>query len=283
VRFVIGKTLSRLLTAYYRAPDHPMKLRVWRYIRELSRYAPLTVEYGHGRWITLDERDWLQSRILSGGAYEPEVWAALAGCASGDEVVWDVGAHIGSFTLTATQDSRVRLVCAFEPDPANLRSLHRNLALNRTSTRVFPFALSDAPGQGRLIHGPPDNSGMSTFTPSASTGMTQHTRPGARGLAVYAVQCQTADALIAQDAAPVPTLMKIDVEGWEYHVLCGARGLLASRRLKALVIESAADRRGHLEDTRLEELLQQFDYSLSRIERPTGELLGVENYVAVRR
>src|SRR5712691_6579640 len=130
VRSVIAKAVCRLLIAYYRGPDHPMKLRLWRYMRQLSGYPPLTVAYGLGNWIRLDERDWLQSAILSHGAYEAEVWAALAHHATHDEVVWDVGAYIGSFVLSAAQDSRVKSVCAFEPDPMTLKLLHRNLALN---------------------------------------------------------------------------------------------------------------------------------------------------------
>jgi FkbM family methyltransferase len=283
VPFVIGKTLSRLLTAYYRGPDHPMKLRMWRYMRQLSGYAPLTVPYGNGRWIGIDERDWLQSHILHSGAYEPEVWTTLARYASGDDVVWDVGAHIGSFTLTAAQDPRVSQVCAFEPDPGNLANLRRNLELNRTPTRVFPVALSDVPGRRRLVHGPPTNSGMSTFRPSSNTGMADHTRVNGQSLPVYDVVCQTVDALIESKDAPAPTLMKIDVEGWEYYVLLGARALLESRLLKALVVEAACDAFGRLEDTHLEELLQRSGYSLVRIDRPDRQLYGVENYVAVLR
>src|SRR5260370_29558560 len=120
-------------------------------MRQPSGSPPLTVAYGLGNWITLDERDWLQSAILSHGAYEPEVWAALAHHATHDEVVWDVGAYIGSFVLRAAQDSRVKSLCAFEPDPMTLKLLHRNLGLNANPVSVYPLALTDTTESVHLL------------------------------------------------------------------------------------------------------------------------------------
>jgi FkbM family methyltransferase len=278
---VIGKTISRILTTYYRGPDHPMKLRLWRYVRQFSGYAPLTIAYGDRAWITIDERDWLQSFIFASGSYEPEVWAALAHYATRDEVVWDVGANIGSFVLTAAQDHRVRSVCAFEPDPLTLETLKWNLALNGNPAVVYPFGLSDTAERKTLIHGPSTNTGMSTLSPTAHTGMTWHVSADEE-LPTFEVDCRTADDLVAQGEALAPTLMKVDVEGWEYQVLNGAHQLLRSTRLKALAFEARSDAKGGLQDDRLHSLLTRFGYSISHIPRPEGELRGVENYLAVR-
>jgi FkbM family methyltransferase len=279
-RSVIGKRLSRILTAYYRGRDHPSKLRIWRRLRQLSAYSPLTVAYGNGGWIAIDERDWLQNFILAYGAYEPEVWDALERCASCDEVVWDVGAYVGSFALRAAQDSRVKCVCAFEPDPITLETLKSNLALNGNPALLYPLALSDTTTRSTLIHGPATNTGMSTLRPTPSTGMTHHASSPNR-LATFEVTCRTADDLVAQGQAPAPTLMKLDVEGWEYQVLNGARQLLRSTHLKAIVVESGCDPAGKLLDARLEELLKHYGYTLRRIPRPEGGIRGVENYLAV--
>jgi FkbM family methyltransferase len=280
---VIGKAISRLLLAYYRGTDHPMKLRLWRYVRQMFGYSPLTVAYGNASWISIDERDWLQASILNFGSYEPEVWSALARFASSDEVIWDVGAHIGSFALTAAEDRRVKSVCAFEPDPLTLQTLRRNLALNGNPANIYPFALSDATELKTLIRGPRTNTGMSTLGPTASTGMRDHVSdPGRAKLPTFEVLCLTADALIADGAAPAPTLMKIDVEGWEYKVLNGAVQLMDSDCLKAIVFEAACDSTGKLKDARLSYLLTRFGYAVAHIRRPGGERRAVENYVAVR-
>jgi FkbM family methyltransferase len=277
---MIGKTISRILTRYYRGPNHPMKLRLWRYARQFSGYAPLTIAYGERAWITIDERDWLQSSIFASGAYEPEVWAALARFASGGEEIWDVGANIGSFALTAAQDHRVRCVRAFEPDPLTLATLKTNLALNGNPAVVYAFALSDRAERKTLIHGPRTNTGMSTLSPTADTGMTRHV--SARdSLPTFEVECRTADELIAHGDVPPPTLMKIDVEGWEFQVLNGAHHLLQSTRLKAIVFEAApGGTTGTLRDDRLGHLLMDYGYSICHIPRPDGAMRGVENYVA---
>lgn len=261
-----------------------MKLRLWHWTRRLLGYAPLTLSYGDSGWITVDERDWLQLSIFSTGAYEPEVWEALARFATMGDVVWDVGACIGSFTLKAAQDRRVRTVCAFEPDPLTLTALRRNLALNGDPATVYPFALSDTTEPKELIHGPSLNSGMSTLTPTSGTGMSQHVLASSRvALPRFEIACRTADELIQEGEAPQPTLMKIDVEGWEYHVLNGAKQLLASSSMKAIVFEAASDPTARLADERLQQLLNRFDYEVRHVSRPGGELRGVENYLAVRR
>jgi FkbM family methyltransferase len=280
-RSVIGKTLSRMLASYYRGPNHPMKLRVWRHLRQLLRYAPLTVPYGQGGWITVDEREWLQSRIFAEGAYEPEVWQALAQHASSAEVVWDVGAYVGSFALLAAQDPRVACVCAFEPDPLTLTTLGTNLALNGNPVRVYPLALSDSSETKTLVRGPAVNTGMSTLCPSANTGILEHA--STQQLPTFDVICRTADELVAHGAAPAPTLMKIDVEGWEYRVLSGARRIIQSPQVRAMVFETSCDESGAILDNRLERLLSSSGFAISHISRPGGELRDVENYLGVRK
>jgi FkbM family methyltransferase len=252
-------------------------------MRQLCGYPPLTLAYGDGCWITIDERDWLQSSILNTGGYEPEVWEALAHHATRDEVVWDVGAHIGSFVLKAAQDSRVRSVCAFEPDPLTLKTLTANLALNGDPAIVYPLALSDRMERRTLIHGPASNTGMSTLSPTPGTGMARHVSDHPQDLPIFDVVCRTADEVVAQGEVPAPTLMKIDVEGWEYRVLRGALRLLESKQLKAIAFEAGCDATGRLNDDRLAGLLRSHDYSLSRIRRPAGEIRGVENYLAVQQ
>ena len=112
--------------------------------------------------------------------------------------------------------------------------------------------------------------------------MTHHVAQAQGELTMFTVDCRTTDELIAQRNAPAPTLMKVDVEGWEYHVLNGAHDLLQSSRLKAIAIEAACDPTGRLLDCRLESVLNDYGYRLSRIRRPEGEIRGVENYLAVR-
>jgi FkbM family methyltransferase len=162
-------------------------------------------------------------------------------------------------------------------------TLKTNLALNGNPAIVYPLALSDTTERRTLIHGPNSNAGMSTLNPSAHTGMVEHVRNSRHELSTFDVLCRTADELIAEGQIPIPTLMKVDVEGWEYQVFHGAQQLLQSKQLKAIAFEAACDATGRLTDDRLEDLLCRYGYSLSRIRRPEGEMRGVENYLAVKQ
>jgi len=113
--------------------------------------------------------------------------------------------------------------------------------------------------------------------------MTDHISSSHDELPTFAVECRTADELIAEGEVPNPTLMKVDVEGWEYQVFNGARQLLQSSRLKAIAFEAGCDPAGKLADDRLARLLSGYGYAIKRIHRPEGEIRGVENYLAVHQ
>ena len=79
-------------------------------MRRRQNYRRFLVRYGPSGWLTLDERCFLQRQIFVTGVYEPEVAETLLKFAVSGEVVWDIGANIGSFAVVALQDSRVQEV-----------------------------------------------------------------------------------------------------------------------------------------------------------------------------
>jgi len=134
----VGPRVSKLLSAYYLGFDHPMKLRVWTWMRKVMGHRPLTVRYCSSGWISLDERDFVQRCVLEQGLYEPEVWDALFASASESEVLWDIGSHIGTFAVRSMLDSRVAIVHAFEADRLTHSRLRHNVRLNAScQTRLL--------------------------------------------------------------------------------------------------------------------------------------------------
>lgn len=263
---VLGKTISRLLRSYYLCPDFPMKLRFWGWFRKLTNYARLTIPYAQMGWITVDERDLLQRRIFVEGTYETEVWATLAAFAS-EEVVWDIGAHIGSFAIQALLDCRVREIHCFEPDPEQAAILRFNLSLNGNNWRCHQVALGDRIEERLLFRGPQANTGLSTFQRDLGNGTVK-------------VICLTGDEVISHGDAPPPTLVKIDVEGWEERVFQGARELLRTAPPKAIVFEASCDHTGELENKYIVSFLEKFGYQVSWIQRPNGQVQERENFLA---
>lgn len=153
-------------------------------------------------------------------AVEPEKTDALLRVLKQGQVVFDVGANIGYYTLLASKTvGAAGRVFAFEPFPRNISYLHRHLALNRVSNvAVVPAACSDGTGLA-----------MFEESPDCAEGRLSDAKTiGARaGLSLVATV--TVDDVVRLTGI-VPDVMKIDVEGAEARVLRGASATLAAAR-----------------------------------------------------
>jgi FkbM family methyltransferase len=131
------------------------------------------------------------------------------------DVVFDVGANVGAYTLLfATWVGPSGRVFAFEPAAAPREGLERLVAANDLSSRVTTIPSAVSAAEGSL-----------TFLADASAGETRlvsHAGPG-----TVSVPVTTIDA-VCQREGVVPRLIKIDVEGAELDVLRGARRTIAS-------------------------------------------------------
>jgi FkbM family methyltransferase len=149
----------------------------------------------HGYWI---------------GRYERLHQQLLAKVVSPRSVFFDIGAHVGFYSLLASRrvgmDGRV---VAFEPNPRNVRFLKRHVAKNGVeNVEIVQAAVSSTNGWVRF-----DDSGNSSMG---------HVRDDA-GMRVPSVAL---DAWAAEHDL-WPTVIKIDVEGHELPVLDGATKILS--------------------------------------------------------
>jgi FkbM family methyltransferase len=258
---------ARTLRRYYLGPDHPAKLRLWRWLYKASGRPGVVVHYAGSARLRLDYLDYVQSHILRFGYYEPEIWDTLAAFAVGDEVLWDIGGHVGSVAIRAALDPRVRQVHCFEPHPRTGAALRANLELN-PALRVthHAVALGDRTETRTLSAGQAANVGTASLVGNGTGGAP--------------VQCVTADDLVAAGKAEPPTLMKLDVEGFETQVLAGAACILACGRLKAIVMEAETAPGGSMIDRGLVARLADQGYRVWRIPRPECTTEPRENYLA---
>ncbi len=144
------------------------------------------------------------------GSYEQDKQLAFAAHVSQGEVLFDVGAHVGFYTLLGSAlVGDEGHVFAFEPLPRNLDHLTRHLELNGIhNTTVVRAAVSDKPGAAKFLAGPTPMMGM-----LASEGELD-------------VELVSLDDLYRQQKIPLPDCIKIDVEGAEAGVLKGAETIL---------------------------------------------------------
>ena len=155
--------------------------------------------------------------------YEPVVWREFMRQLRPGDVVADVGAYVGIYSIAAAK--RVQpggTVYAFEPDPRNADALARHVELNRLagSVEVVRAAASDRSGSIGFQAGRSMESRVALDAPMAGE----------------VVPCVTLDDFFAGRSVDV---FKLDVEGYEEQVLRGARGLLmdAVRRPRVIFVE----------------------------------------------
>lgn len=146
----------------------------------------------------------------------------------GDDVVIDVGAHLGTFTRIALQHGARRVV-AVEPDPVNAVCFGRTFASEIAAGRV---ALVEAAAW--------HSSGSLTFEPGNGS-QTGHVTGSQSGRAVV-VRAVTLDDMTDELTLSRVNFIKMDIEGAERHALAGARRLLAAQKPRlAICIYHAPD------------------------------------------
>jgi FkbM family methyltransferase len=186
----IARLPLRLVPRGVTVPILSGPLRGWRWI---------TGSATHGAWL---------------GTYERETQAVFARLVRGGDVVYDIGANVGFFTLLAAKlAGRGGAVYAFD-------YLRKHIAANHASVRVLPVALSSS-------------SGVARFATATSAAMGRLSDAGD-----LEVRTETIDELVSSGRISPPRFMKIDVEGAEYAVLTGAATTLVRDRRPVILLST---------------------------------------------
>ncbi|MBY0493934.1 MAG: FkbM family methyltransferase [Cyanobacteria bacterium] len=151
-----------------------------------------------------------------------------------EDVMFDVGANVGMYTIWAAATRGCR-VFAFEPEGQNYAVLNRNIFANSLQDRVkaYCLALSDTGGLAGL-HIARLQAGWSQHFLDGTADRPDDPLPAAFMQGCVAL---TLDDLIAMGTIPVPTHLKIDVDGIEHKIIAGAAQLLRRSELRSLLVE----------------------------------------------
>ena len=151
-----------------------------------------------------------------------------------NEVLIDVGANVGMYTIWAAKTRGVR-VYAFEPESQNYAQLYKNIMLNGLSHQVVGYcaALSDEM-LFSLLHLSTFQSGGSCHSFDEKVDFKLDYRESETSQGCIST---TLDHLVSTGVVPMPDHIKIDVDGLEHKVLAGARKVLADKRLKSVLVE----------------------------------------------
>lgn len=161
------------------------------------------------------------------------------------DTFYDIGANVGIYTLISSEKvGSTGIVVAFEPLPANVNILNKHIEMNKcNNVKVIECALSNVSGSCKFFEHP-DNT-MGSISKNGN----------------LEVRMMTLDSIVADNIAPPPDFIKMDVEGAESLVLRGGFDVLRNH-CPTLLISI------HSDQQRIEciELLRGLDYSVKSID-----------------
>lgn len=168
----------------------------------------------HGFRMAVNLSDWLGRHLYAVGEYEAATTHVIGTLCEPGATVIDVGANAGYFTMLASQRVGNRgQVYAFEPVQINRLRVQENMLLNRTSNVTLRSeAASSRKGTTTFFTGPVDHRGLSSLRPLRNASES------------FEVQTVRLDDFVPTDRRV--SLVKIDVEGAEQHVLSGMLGIM---------------------------------------------------------
>jgi FkbM family methyltransferase len=160
------------------------------------------------------------------------------------DVVIDVGAHIGPYTLkTSKRVGSNGKVVAIEADPENFNILNRNIQLNKfTNVIALNYAAYSKESKIKLYLLMKDSSYTKLYTVMTDRATKYNpvmTDRAGNEKKFVEVQANTLDYLLELSGIKHEDVnwIKIDVEGAEYDVLKGAKNILSKSDNISLLIE----------------------------------------------
>jgi FkbM family methyltransferase len=193
------------------------------------------------------------------GLHEADDMAFVLHFLRPDDVFYDIGANVGSYTLLAAA-AGASMVQSFEPSAATCERLERNVSLNRLGGRVVlrRCALGGQDGEVR-------------FTKNLDT----------------ANHVATEDGFGTTESVPIrrfddfylhgrPSFIKIDVEGYESQVLSGATSALNDPYLIGVLMEDNGVGNRYKTHSSAAEILKRHGFKPFRYNPLTRDLMAKE-------
>jgi len=180
-----------------------------------------------GLTLWLNPHNYIDRIILSAKVHDGHVLDALHKNTTDSETFWDIGANIGYVGLSMLRAKTDWQVIGFEPSPFTFPQLFMNNELHGNKMTILPFALSNADKIQNISLKINRNSGQSTLFPQNKFNYD----------CSIPIQTKIADELVSKNIIPLPTVVKIDVEGAEFMVLLGMSKILDSPKLKIIIFE----------------------------------------------
>ncbi|MCS5712302.1 FkbM family methyltransferase [Candidatus Berkiella aquae] len=202
----------------------------------------------NGQKIFLYPNNCISSAFVYASHPDKQEIAALRQLADNQSVFLDIGANIGAYSIMLMD--KVKKLYAFEAHPHTANLCKMNFLLNGLSEeQVIAKAVSDN-NQSTYFSNLDDGDPLNTIVQNSSQAIE--------------VPSITLDQFIQEKQFESGTnfLLKIDVEGFEHHVLQGAADFLKNQPIKAILLETFST-----EHQAIQQCLEQLGFKMKMISK----------------
>lgn len=208
--------------------------------------------------LPLNLGDWVQYWMFMDGAYERGLVDFLCPRVK-DKVLFDVGANVGSYTLTLARSAK--RIYSFEASPSNAAVLRRFVKHSGLSNiEVIDKAVSDLTGEKINLFTSPDTGG-------------NHSQFHDYGKGSETATTITLDQFAGDNKIDRVDVIKMDIEGGELRAFQGARRILReSHPLLLVEFNALVATPAGWKSSELYELIRGYGYNAYEIRR--GKLIG---------
>lgn len=160
------------------------------------------------------EDDKFVGQRIALGKYEPYLTKLMLGKINKNDVILDIGANIGYYTVLMAD--KVKKVIAIEPDPTNFEILQKNIKENKLKNVV---AVQAALGN--------ENKKMGIYESKENYGDHRMWGKGKENLTVF---CRRLDDLLKELQEEKVDFIKMDVQGFEAEVIKGGEKMFLENK-----------------------------------------------------
>ena len=250
--------------------------------RPWIRDSTLVILNYKGADIYIDVDDLVGWHFAIMQSFDPEVAEVLLAAASrhSEDVFWDIGANKGTCSYEIASKLPQAKIVAIEPQVALRRNCELNLQrICPDRFEYYQVGIGTKEEYAELSI-PSDNIGKASLSADISTANDRR----------ETVRIVPATKIVNESKFGWPTLVKIDVEGYEPHVIQSIAPAFQNRQCNAVVFENHWRRSDAFESIR--KVADAFGYDIFGIRKSTfatsllqasSPMSGITDYLMVRR
>ena len=182
--------------------------------------------------VSSEKEYWMRAKLSYSAEKTTMNW--IAHHVDRGDIVYDIGANVGAYSLLLGKRIGRGGVYSFEPESSNYYSLNRNIVANQLSDRVtgICMAFDDSLKVERFF--------LSSVIPGSAThsvGKAESEGVQFKPEHIQGIITMSLDQFVELDRVSFPNHIKIDVDGNEGLIINGGSKTLSDPRVKTVVIE----------------------------------------------